>query len=53
MMAKIDEETKKSVIPKVIEPTFGMERIFLAIIVAAYTFDEKRQRHLYVFGGNI
>ena len=38
-----DEETKKSVIPKVIEPTFGMERIFLAIIVAAYTFDEKRQ----------
>lgn len=38
-----DEETKKNVIPRVIEPTFGMERVFLAAIVNAYTFDEKRQ----------
>ena len=37
-----DENTKKSVIPRVIEPTFGMERIFLAAIVQAYTYNEKR-----------
>ncbi len=37
-----DEESKKNVIPKVIEPTFGMERIFLALITDAYHFDSKR-----------
>ncbi len=38
-----DEKTKKNVVPRVIEPTFGMERVFLAILTNAYTFDEKRQ----------
>jgi glycyl-tRNA synthetase len=38
-----DEETKQRVVPRVIEPTFGIDRIFLAAIVGAYTFDEKRQ----------
>ncbi|MBI2042995.1 glycine--tRNA ligase [Candidatus Pacearchaeota archaeon] len=38
-----DEKIQKSVIPKVIEPTFGMERIFLAILSQAYFYDEKRQ----------
>src|SRR3990167_7119317 len=38
-----DEETKKSVVPRVIEPTFGMERIFLAVLVNDYFYDEKRQ----------
>ncbi|MCX6711848.1 MAG: glycine--tRNA ligase [Candidatus Woesearchaeota archaeon] len=38
-----DEETKKSVIPRVIEPTFGMERVFLAIIADAYNYDKKRE----------
>ena len=37
-----DEETKKNIIPKVIEPTFGMERVFLALITDAYYFDSKR-----------
>lgn len=37
-----DETTKSRVIPKVIEPTFGMDRIFLAAIVDAYNHDEKR-----------
>jgi len=38
-----DEESKERIIPRVIEPTFGMERIFLMAIADAYVFDEKRQ----------
>ena len=38
-----DEKYKNKMIPKVIEPTFGMERAFLAVLSKAYTFDEKRQ----------
>ncbi len=38
-----DEKYKNKVIPKVIEPTFGMERIFLAILTKAYTYDKKRE----------
>jgi len=38
-----DEETKTKIIPRVIEPTFGIERIFLAIIVDAYEYDKKRE----------
>jgi len=38
-----DEETKQRVIPRVIEPTFGMERVFLAIICNAYDYDKKRE----------
>jgi glycyl-tRNA synthetase len=37
-----DEETKKKIIPRVIEPTFGMERIFLAVLADAYNYDKKR-----------
>ena len=36
-----DEETKKSVVPRVIEPTFGMERVFLALLTKAYCKNEK------------
>ena len=36
-----DETSKKKIIPKVIEPTFGMERVFLAILVNSYYKDEK------------
>lgn len=35
-----DEKTKKKVLPKVIEPTFGIERIFLAAIVEAFEQDK-------------
>ena len=38
-----DEKTKTRVIPRVIEPTFGIERVFLALLCNAYKFDEKRQ----------
>ena len=37
-----DEKTGKKVLPKVIEPTFGIERIFLAVITKAYAYDKKR-----------
>jgi glycyl-tRNA synthetase len=37
-----DESTKKKVIPRVIEPTFGMERIFLALLCNGYNHDKKR-----------
>lgn len=38
-----DEATKKAVVPRVIEPTFGMERAFLAALCEAYEFDKKRE----------
>jgi len=37
-----DEKYNKKVLPKVIEPTFGMERVFLAILTKAYCDDKKR-----------
>ncbi|MDO8516819.1 MAG: glycine--tRNA ligase [Nanoarchaeota archaeon] len=37
-----DEKTSQRVIPRVIEPTFGVERIFLAIMTNAYEYDKKR-----------
>ncbi len=42
-MAIFDEATKERVVPRVIEPTFGIDRIFLALITQGYCFDEKRQ----------
>ena len=41
-MEMFDDKSKMNVKPKVIEPTFGMERVFLAILTKAYTYDEER-----------
>jgi glycyl-tRNA synthetase len=38
----LDRDGKK-VIPRVIEPTFGMERVFLALIAKGYDFDSDRK----------
>lgn len=38
-----DESSKKRVVPRVIEPTFGMDRVFLALLCKAYTTDAKRE----------
>ncbi len=38
-----DEASGKKILPKVIEPTFGMERVFLATLCQAYDFDKKRE----------
>jgi len=35
-----DEETKKKVLPHVIEPSLGVERMLLALLASAYTQDE-------------
>ncbi len=40
-MEIFDEKTKSKIIPRVIEPTFGMERIFLAVLTKAYSENEK------------
>ena len=37
-----DEKTQKRIIPRVIEPTFGVERTVLAILCDAYTEEEDR-----------
>jgi glycyl-tRNA synthetase len=37
-----EEESKSRIIPRVIEPTFGIERTFLAILVNGYSFDKER-----------
>jgi len=42
-MSIFDESTKTKVIPRVIEPTFGMERVFLAVLTNAYTYDNSRE----------
>jgi glycyl-tRNA synthetase len=42
-MEIFDEKYKNKVIPKVIEPTFGIERIFLALLTKAYTYDKERE----------
>jgi glycyl-tRNA synthetase len=41
-MEIFDEKTREKVIPRVIEPTFGMERIFLAVLINNYNYDEEK-----------
>ncbi len=41
-MAIRDERYNNKEIPRVIEPTFGIERVFLAILTKAYTYDKER-----------
>ncbi|MGM5487409.1 MAG: glycine--tRNA ligase [Nanobdellota archaeon] len=37
-----DEDSKQKVVPRVIEPTFGMDRVFLATLVDAFNDDKER-----------
>lgn len=37
----IDEENKEKMVPHVIEPSFGVDRAFLAVLLSAYSEDEK------------
>lgn len=41
-MEVFDESSKKKIIPRVIEPTFGLGRVFLTVVVDAYDDDKKR-----------
>lgn len=36
----LDEESKESIVPHCIEPTFGLDRLILAVLSEAYTEDE-------------
>lgn len=36
----LDQETNEKIVPHVIEPSFGMGRVFLSILLDAYTEDE-------------
>ena len=38
-----DEASKQNVIPRVIEPTFGVERLFLAVLDSAYENSKERE----------
>ncbi len=40
-MEIFDEKYNKKVVPRVIEPTFGMERVFLALLTKAYSENQK------------
>ena len=40
-MEIFDEKSGKKVVPRVIEPTFGIERVFLAILTKAYSKNKK------------
>ena len=42
-MEIFDEKTKSKIIPRVIEPTFGIDRVFLALICQGYEYDIKRE----------
>ena len=37
-----DEESKQKILPRVIEPTFGMDRILIALLCEAYNDDKDR-----------
>ena len=41
-MEVFDEKYKNKIIPRVIEPTFGMERVFLAVLTKAYCYDKEK-----------
>ena len=38
-LSYLDEETNTKIVPHVVEPTFGVERTFLALLLSAYTED--------------
>lgn len=40
-LSYFDEDTKEKVTPHVIEPSFGVERTFLAVLASAYAEDEQ------------
>lgn len=48
-----DEKTKKKVIPRVIEPTFGIDRVFLALLCKAYYHDKSRDNVVLKLPANL
>lgn len=48
-LSYFDEETKEKIIPYVIEPSFGLDRIFLAALIEFYDEDEIDKEKRVVF----
>ena len=48
-MEIFDEKYKNKIIPRVIEPTFGMERVFLAVLTKAFYYDKERDNIVLKF----
>lgn len=48
-----DEESKEKLIPHVIEPSFGVERVMMASILEAYTFEEERGNIILNFNNSL
>ncbi|MBW3012502.1 glycine--tRNA ligase [Candidatus Woesearchaeota archaeon] len=48
-----DEATKSKIVPRVIEPTFGMDRVFLAALIGAYNDDKERGNIVLKLPANI
>lgn len=44
-----DDTSKKKFLPNVIEPSLGVERLFMAVIYEAYNYDEKRKNVVLKF----
>lgn len=42
-LSVFDEKTKKRILPRVVEPTFGIERVFLALICQNLNYDVDRE----------
>lgn len=45
----VDEENKEKIIPHVIEPTFGVDRALLSVLLSAYNEEEKEDGETRVF----
>jgi glycyl-tRNA synthetase len=48
-----DEKTKNKVVPRVIEPTFGIDRVFLALLCRAYHQDKSRENVVLKLPANL
>ncbi|MBG0731029.1 glycine--tRNA ligase [Mycoplasma sp. 'Moose RK'] len=49
----VDSASGKKIIPYIIEPSFGLDRLLLAILEENFWFDEEKKRHLFRFPFNL
>lgn len=48
-----DEESKTKLLPHVIEPSLGVERLMMAVITESYNFDKERDNIVLHFNGKV
>lgn len=44
-----DETRKEKIIPHVVEPSLGVERLMMGVLCEAYKYDEERENHILSF----